>query len=46
VTEPSSLDRRSFLVRATALSARGNGDKRIEKIAGGNFVRLFGQTWS
>lgn len=31
---------------ADALSARGHADARIEKIVGGNFVRLFGETWS
>ena len=31
---------------ADALSSRGHPDARIEKIVGGNFVRLFGETWA
>lgn len=30
---------------AEQLSARGHGDSRIEKILGGNFARVFGDTW-
>jgi membrane dipeptidase len=30
---------------AERLSTRGHGDARIEKILGGNFARVFGDTW-
>jgi membrane dipeptidase len=30
---------------AEMLSLRGHGDARIEKVLGGNFVRVFGETW-
>jgi len=39
-----NVPRRLELI-ADALAARGHGDRRIEKIVGGNFVRLFRDTW-
>jgi len=34
-----------FDTLATLLAKRGHKDSRIEKILGGNFARLFGETW-
>ncbi|QBB70053.1 peptidase M19 [Pseudolysobacter antarcticus] len=34
-----------FDTLATLLAKRGHKDARIEKILGGNFARLFGETW-
>lgn len=34
-----------YEVLASMLSSRGHSDARIEKILGGNFMRLFGEVW-
>jgi membrane dipeptidase len=31
---------------ADALAARGHPEARIEKVLGGNWLRLFGDTWN
>jgi membrane dipeptidase len=36
---------RRFETIATLLSRRGKSDRVIEKVLGGNFLRLFAQTW-
>ena len=40
LTGPGQFDKLSLM-----LSSRGHSDARIEKILGGNFLRLFGEIW-
>ncbi len=42
---PEYNDARRFVTLANDLSDRGWSAKRIEKILGANFVRLFGEVW-
>lgn len=42
---PEYNDARRFLTLASDLSDRGWPERRIEKILGGNFARLFAQVW-
>jgi membrane dipeptidase len=42
---PEYNDARRFFTLANDLSARGWSAKRIEKILGANFARLFGEVW-
>lgn len=42
---PDLMGPTQFGKLATMLSARGHSDARIEKVLGGNFLRLFGEVW-
>lgn len=44
-TPPDLMGPTQFEQLAGMLSGRGHSDARIEKILGGNFLRLFGEVW-
>ena len=43
---PDLNDPRRMAMIGEGLRARGHGDARVEKILGGNWMRLFGEVWS
>jgi membrane dipeptidase len=45
-TVPELNSERRMDMIADAMAARGHGSARIEKVLGGNWVRLFGEVWT